>query len=194
MAVHKLILHTADPHWVPDDAGELRRVLREIGLIGAEFSCAGRTHYCAGENFLHLLSFLGCSPSVALEPPLDQEAPDDAAKAFCHVHLGVPQSRVQFLSDPGTVPRCPRCRQRIEQWRDVITTWQQAPEDYSWQCPGCGHEMCPRQLDWRQGAGFGRLFIEIWGIHPHEAVPGDRLLAALRRVSGGEWCFFYARV
>jgi len=194
MAVHKLILHAADPHWVPADAGELCRVLREIGLIGMEFSCAGRTHFRAGENLLHLLSFLGCSPAVALEPPAGQETLDDAAAAaFCHVYLGEPQSQVQFVSG-ATVPRCPRCRCRVEHWQDLIPQWQQDAMNCRWRCPGCGHDVRPHQLDWRQGAGFGRLFIEIWGIHSHEAVPSEQLLAALRRVSGGEWCFFYVSV
>jgi hypothetical protein len=45
----------------------------------------------------------------------------------------------------------------------------------------------------RKCAGFGRLFIKVWGIFESEAVPSPNLLAALKRATGLEWQHFYIR-
>jgi hypothetical protein len=48
-------------------------------------------------------------------------------------------------------------------------------------------------MNWRQLAGFGRFFIEVWGIFPHEAVPTEKLLKQLAsHTPGVSWSFFYA--
>jgi hypothetical protein len=60
-----------------------------------------------------------------------------------------------------------------------------------WTCPACGAASAPYQLNWRHNAGCGRLFVEIWGIHPHEAVPADALLACLHEHTAQHWSYCY---
>jgi hypothetical protein len=49
--------------------------------------------------------------------------------------------------------------------------------------------------DWvfRKTAGFGKVFVEIRGIYPAEAVPGEALLAALKDRTGGTWRYIYIK-
>ena len=97
-----------------------------------------------------------------------------------------------FLYGRNTMPpRCIECRRREESWADVIAAWNADPEAYRWSCPACGHQARPFDLDWRQSAGFGRFFVEVWGIHPAEAIPSDALLDALTRSTRKPWSFFY---
>ena len=63
-----LLLHADDPAWCPADTGVLIGALESAGLIGAPWVRAGRTEYRAGDAFLKLVTFLGCSPQVALDP------------------------------------------------------------------------------------------------------------------------------
>ena len=76
--VDKLILLPADPQVGVDDCRKLAEHLQGIGLIGAQTACAGGVIHPAGDRFLDLVSFLGCSPSIELEPPRDSAALDEA--------------------------------------------------------------------------------------------------------------------
>ena len=75
----------------------------------------------------------------------------------------------------------------------MITAWESDPSDYRWNCPECDKQSRPNELDWRQSAGFGRFFVEIWGIHPAEAVPADALMETLGRSTDSRWGFFYVQ-
>jgi hypothetical protein len=189
--VHKLILHPREPERVPQDLGALRRTLEKLGFIGREIRLGGALHYLPGEHFLQLVTFLGCSPSVALEPPdgFPQGDAGPTGVTFCHVRIEESVSEVpRFIAGTDALaPRCPRCRSVLDRLRPM----QQGAREI-WSCPSCGHGTPLWALDWRQRAGFARFAIEIWNIHPFEAVPSDPLLAALSRTSRGEWEFFYA--
>jgi hypothetical protein len=49
-----------------------------------------------------------------------------------------------------------------------------------------------RDLDWRRGAGYASVFLEVGGIHPHEALPSDHLLHDLSLFSSCDWQHFFA--
>ncbi len=194
MGLYKLILHHAEPRRIPADIPTLLRALKEVRFIGDEFFINGETRYFAGEDFLNLITFLGCSPSVAFAPPAGGDAAiaPDQATSFCHVAVTRIMEEVRFVAgDNATTPRCPRCRQPVEDWRNVISTWRTDRAGYRWSCPRCGQRIPPPQFNCRQSAGFGRFFVEAWGIYPSEAVPTERLLSALEETTGGEWRFFY---
>jgi hypothetical protein len=58
----------------------------------------------------------------------------------------------------------------------------------------CGHCHADSPFwkwNWRQTAGVARLFVDIWGIYPSEAVPGDTLLHTLATLTGSPWVWFY---
>jgi hypothetical protein len=193
MDAHKLLLHPADPEAPEPDPAAVLKALRQGGLVGEEFSLGGRRHYYAGERFLEQIVFLGCAPHVALEPPPDAGEPgtEGWGWSFCHVTL-VRSPDVDFVGgDNILAPRCPRCRQTIDDWHAVVGVWRSNRTGHRCRCPGCGGESRAHELDWRQSAGFGRSFIEVWGIHNAEAVPAESLLSALQDATGAEWRYFY---
>lgn len=178
----RLVLYTTstDP---ADDAERLLAALRDCGLAAGAFEHAGELRHRAGEALMELVTFLGCSPYVALDPAMDDR--------FCHVAVR-PLPAVAFLGgSDATPPRCRRCRTRIADWRGAVEAWRAAPKT-PWRCPECGTEAGAPDLDWRHFAGFGNLCVELWGVQPELAVPGDRLLAILKETTGTGWDFYFA--
>ena len=174
-----LILHPDDPGSRPQ-LQQLRQLLTGIGLIGV--AVAGRQQsFAAGEQFLQLITFMGCSPHIRLEPQ------DEHDSGYCFVRLvsfDTPQLRVSAHARP---PRCQACA------KPVAEAW---PEEYASHgavtCPHCRHRhQQPRQLRWRNDSGMGRVFIEIHNIFPGEAQPVAALLRQLQEIDGSPWRYFY---
>jgi hypothetical protein len=187
MAANQLILHPAQSIAVLRNKRDLLYRLEQMEFIGAPLMFNNQQHYRPGARFLQLLTFLGCSPVVALGEP------GVTGEEFCHVQLDGPYEQASFIGGSNVkVPRCPGCGFRVETWSVLVEQWQAAPER-PWHCPLCGKEYQVPQLRWRQCAGFGRFFLRIWGVFEGEAVPSEELLQALREVSGFEWQYFYYR-
>ena len=196
MSLHKLVLAPVNPAQVPHDMDGLVRSLERLGLTGTPFQLAGHTHYLPGERFLGLVTFLGCSPAIALAPPEGAQAdPGIHSKTFCHVRLWYAGDQPVFLAGRNTpAPRCSSCRHPVKNWREMLGAWEASPSSYLWTCPACTEQSTRYQLDWRQSAGFGRFFLEVWGIHSAEAVPSEMLLETLQRSTDGHWSFFYLEI
>jgi hypothetical protein len=195
MAAYKLLLHPQDPDCAPVDPVMLAAALQSIGFIGAPVTAADGEFYPAGAQFLQQLTFLGCSPAIELDPPSDDAALKTACitGSFCHVYLSCTE-RLQFRADPHTpVPRCPACRQPDADWRTPLAAWQNNPAMIEWTCNSCGFTGRLTELAFRRSAGFARTWIEVRGIYPSEAVPGDALLDHLRTLSGCQWRYIYLR-
>jgi len=191
----KLILLPADPTCPAISTERLAAELQGIGLIGLPARVNNEIFYPTGENFLQLISFLGCSPSIELEPPTDPlaVAADSAAGKFCHVFLSSTDTLL-FRSDPHTsAPRCPQCHTPVVDWPSRLHAWQMDPENSEWHCKQCLYTGDITRLGFRKSAGFGRNFVEIRGIYPSEAVPGDALLNSLKSLTGGDWSTLYIR-
>ncbi len=181
-----LILHPKDPFAAPDRDAIVTR-LEGLGFIADRFDFEGRPHLRPGDEFLHLLTFLGCSPVVALG------APGVTGEEFAHVAIEESTPEPLFLAGENVkTPRCPSCGYRDEAWRTHLPTWSAAPH-HLWQCPECAAQHPFPDLRWRQCAGFGRLFIRIWGVFEGEAVPGEHLMTALEQLTGAPWKYFYLR-
>ena len=184
--IQKLALHPSDPVLGPVDRDRLLAGLRGMGLIATPFEFRGGESFLAGPEFPRLLTFLGCSPHL-LTDAVDQ----DAAGFYC-LSVAGPFTAVRFVSSRLTrPPACPHCKRRVPEWRGMISAWGNDTRGYAWNCPDCGSASRPEQLNWRQKAGFGRLFVEVHGVFPGEAVPADRLMAGLREISGSAWRYFY---
>ena len=186
MSANLLILHPKSPDTIPSDSTGLVGMLQSLEFIDGTIEFEGNTHYRPGEDFLQLMTFLGCSPVVALgEPGLTGED-------FCHVAFQGPETQTVFIGGRNVKPpRCPTCGHRYQQWQELVSAWEHAGETYMPTCPDCGSEHPLSALKWRQCAGFGRFFIKVWGIFEGEAVPSDRLMAALEQHSGMAWSYFY---
>ena len=188
MMDNKLILHCTDPEAVPVDRAALIHTLGAEGLLGEAFAFRGTTHYQAGEAFLHLITFLGCSPSVATRPA--HAAATGAG--FCHIEVSPILAEVTFLGGSNTKPPlCPQCRGRETQWHELLRTWSFEKQACGWTCSHCGLGAHPHRLNWREYGGFGRFYLAIWDIAEGTALPGERLLALLRAQTGCAWRFFY---
>lgn len=179
MPAPKLVLYPDVSQPIPEPGAALQ-LLAELGVIGPAFGLDGRTHYRTGPAFLDHLTFLGCAPAIELDPPATGS--DEAARAgrFCHVHLPPPTTKPQVRHRPGQPPRCRACR-------GEFTAESLANAGEGFVCPGCGRQVPAHGLNWRQAGGYACLFLEIWGIHTGEAVPGEQLLGRL----GADWKFFY---
>ena len=164
-------------------------------LIGEPAALDNGVFYPTGKHFLQHISFLGCSPTIELEPPSDPATlpADSAAGRFCHVFLHSSTSLCLRADKQCPAPRCPQCRQPFSGWRTVFSTYQQNPTLTDWTCSGCGFNGQLTDLSFRKAAGIGHTFIEIRGIYPSEAVPTDALLNRLQRLSGGPWRTIYIR-
>ena len=71
------------------------------------------------------------------------------------------------------------------------------PNTFSWTrrteipCPTCGEASPPWAYDWKEKAGFGRLFLQIEEVFPGEAAPTRGLTDLLERCTGCAWRYFY---
>jgi hypothetical protein len=181
----RLILTPEDPHALPDNLPAILAGLREIGFIGDEIP--GETaRYQLGEQFLQLVTFMGCSPFVEL-------APGDGETPYCHLSVLGPFDTPRLLDGKNTTPpRCGVCRKRLNDWRGALDRWREGEAAPLAPCPHCGHRQDPVTLNWRESAGWGRLFLCVENIFPQEAVPTQALLNQLQSTTPSlPWHYFY---
>ncbi|MCP4992973.1 MAG: hypothetical protein GY934_04180 [Gammaproteobacteria bacterium] len=164
---------------------QLQEKLHTLGLLTEQLP-QSRNRFLAGDNFLKLICFLGCSPHIELSPP------EGAGDNFCHIQLHGPFDRPRLITGENTrPPRCIYCKKGGKKdWRLQIGNWEKAPMEEIYQCHHCGKSSTPDSLDWRCYGGFGRLFVEIHSIFPGEAVPSPELLSGLGQ-RGEPWKYFY---
>lgn len=174
-----LLLHADDPRWHPADPQSLVAILLELRLIRPSTASEPVAEFRAGEQFLRLVMFLGCSPHVLLDAETAAQG-----QVVCHIRLRSYGDVTLLAAKAKPSARCANCRAAA----DLSST---AAFENGYRCRQCGSESRVSDLDWRQCAGFGRCFVEVSGIHPHEAVPSDKLLNALRAYSQCNWKYFY---
>jgi len=181
----RLLLCAQDPLPSPDQEGLVSR-LRAAGFLGLPLR--GRAGaFAAGERFLALGTFAGCSVQLALEPR--GEAP------FCHIGFVGPFPRPLLLTGRNTrPPRCRDCRAPLADWRRQLAGADEGrSEPAPVACPNCSEARLPWEYDGREKAGFGRLFLAVEEVFPGEAVPTPALLALLQGGGDSPWRHFYVQ-
>lgn len=152
-------------------------------LIDSQFITENNQYnnqYLPGDNFLSLITFLGCSPNINLMPVEDEN--------HCFITLYEPSPEPVCLGYTQTVnPKCPACKKRISEWK--TPDWQTAGQ--LCHCDKCQKQTLYSELNWKHECGFARCGFEINHIYPHEAVPTDQLLEKLKQFSGVEWDYCY---
>lgn len=187
MHTGRLVLTPGDPFYLPESSQRILAQLREIRFCNGSAPGLKGQHYLLAERFMQLVSFMGCSPFIQMEPTQD-------GQPFCHLWIDGPYPHPIFLQGRNTSsPRCEACRRRIPQWQALIESWGKEPESFQACCPHCGHGQNPASYDWRQSAGCGRLFFCIENIFPNEAIPSPELLNTLAAADthGSPWRYFY---
>jgi hypothetical protein len=173
MTDHYLVLYPKNPAWAPIDPAALPDTLMAIGFLGPRRS---RGLYSAGREYLSLVTYLGCSPQVAL-------GENEAATT---IRISGIHAAPQFVHGGNLKPpRCPQCRKALD--KQLALTGM----DDKLRCPQCGYSGASHAFDWRRSAAFGRIFIEISNVFESEAVPGEMLIACLKQASGEAWDYAY---
>jgi hypothetical protein len=174
----KLLIHPSRPE-CRIDIKKLLLLLDSIGFISRD-SVQKDGLFPVGNHFLQLVTFMGCSPHVRLEP----EHPGD--EDYVYIHLIESPSALLLASDNSRTPGCPRCR------KPAFPDWSVfEQENPLLVCQHCGTRLLPGELRWRTDAGLARLFIEINSIYPGEAQPVAGMMQQLREATGCEWRYFY---
>ncbi len=180
----RLVLTPEDPYYQPSELAPILALLTEIGFISGPLA-EGEYRYLLGENFMRLVSFVGCSPSILLQP-------GEPGQPFCQLVVDGPSAQPRLLHGKNTVaPRCATCRKRLQNWRSSFEIQRLEGPGYQAPCPHCGRLQDPMTYDFRQSAGCGRLFLCVENIFPQEAIPAPALLTHLRRVTSQAWHYFY---
>jgi len=178
MSIGKLVIHPRDARAEPPELNSLIESLRALELVGSPVGNSA-AKFLVGERFLRLITFLGCSPHIELDPPAD------GSRNFCHISILGPFQKPQLLHSKNThPPRCPSCHKSI-------SDWQAYSEQESIYCTNCSTESPMESIRWTKHAGFARIFIEISNVFPGEAIPVDELLNTLGEMGAGDWNFFY---
>ncbi len=182
----RLLLVPDSLEWTASSAPVLA-YLQESGFVGRSLDNEKPDAFLVGDHFLQLITFMGCSPHIELEPRGD-------GGSFCHVQVIGPLPELQLIRGDNTQPpRCGQCRGRLPHWQEELASWCVHPERADVLCPRCGHRQRPVDLGWRRNAGFGRLFVAVEDVFPGEAVPVPSFLQGLQRASGVAWEYFYIR-
>lgn len=186
MAENLLIL-TPKSYDVAPAHDAVLNMLQGERFIADTIEINGAQHFRPGEEFMMLITFLGCSPMIATGEI------DSDGEQYCHIAIEGPLEKpLSITGDNIKIPRCPKCGHRHDNWQEILKAWQEDPQQ-SFSCPECGEDYNAIQLRWRKCAGFGRFFIKVWGIFESEAVPSPNLLSSLQKATGVEWQHFYVR-
>lgn len=175
MTNHFLVLFPKKHAWAPESPASLKDALKAMGFLGAERSPG---LYNTGPEYLSLVTYLGCSPQIAL-------GENEAATTIRIAGIfDVPQ----FVHGGNLKPpRCPQCR------RTLAPIAASTGADARLLCGHCGYGGDVTRFDWRRRAACGRVFIEISNVFESEAVPGETLTDCLRKASGEAWDYCYVR-
>lgn len=164
----------------------LQQHLMKLGLLGESLPMNDGQGYRLGERFYQLLTFMGCSPALKLEPAGAED------KRFCHFRfIQKPYTVFRFLRAEARA-RCPRCRKPGSSAGDILRLFDAHQQD--WLCPHCRQASALTDINWKHEAGMGLFFIELLDVHPHEVAPTDSLLKVLETITGRRWRYFYATI
>jgi len=181
MATSRLIFTPQDSTQAVD-ASQLLQLLTQLELITQP--SYRENHYLPGDGFTSLITFLGCSPNISLQPD-DSDADDN----HCFISIVSTTQQIKCLGYTRQChPKCPHCRKRIADWQS--SNWQQP--DALCQCDKCGSETAYAHLNWKHECCFARGGFSIANIYPHEALPTDQLLERLQQQTGVVWDYAYA--
>jgi len=182
MQVPRLIFHPRQADTVVDPQ-ILVASLGEIGLLGEARPSDKQGSFYAGKHFLELLTFLGCSPVIALSP--------DEGERYCYIDIETFETPRLVTGSQPFQPRCRHCRAPIPDWREQLGSSEVMQARVS--CPQCGQDNTLARLNWKHAAGVGRQMIVIYNIYLHEAVPGEKLMQTLESLTPSTaWDYFYA--
>ncbi len=165
-AEFKLYLYPEDFNHIFDKK-RLSLSLKEQGFIDKVLS---PNRFSVGDRFLSLLTFMGCSPDVELEPQIDSP--------YCYVEFNT-DTKPHFIAGFNLKnARCPHCKKDVSMLS----------------CEHCQQTLDPASLNWRKTAFYASSWITVGNIYELEAIPSDQLLAFLQKETAMTWKPAYIRL
>ena len=158
--------------------------LTENNFLGPELE-SDNNHQCfeTGDDFLHQITYLGCSPT------LYSNDDTDGSKTFISI---IQHDNIQFVnSSPIPPARCPHCQKTDKNWPLYFEHWANNNTKTE-TCPQCGTDFNFTQMKWKKNGGYGKLFIQVHGIQEQLAVPNRSFIDLLESLTETDWEYFFA--
>ena len=179
----RLILTPVDNQFILNKTDVFIQALSELKFIDHELTSS--EHYRCfeiGDDFLHQVTFLGCSPTLY-----------SASNADDNTFISITQNNnIQFgHSSSVPPPRCPYCRKTDKKWPQYFQHWNDNL-DAEEICPSCNKTFKFSEMKWKKNGGFGKLFIQIHGVQEQLAVPNQSFMDALQSITHTDWEYFFA--
>lgn len=174
-----LILTPLQNEFCLTDTSSFLTTLTELKFLGHLLS-KNESDFEAGEDFLHKITFLGCSPTLYSDNGSD-------------IFIRIIQSRhLQFFHcDSMPPPRCPHCHKTNKDWPVNYQHWLNN-KDVVDACPDCDKDFNFASMKWKKNGGYGKLLIQIHGVQEQLAVPNQNFLTELEMITGTQWEYFFA--
>lgn len=183
-AISKL-LFTPQDHQQSFPARTIIDGLTALVWLGRPFTQGPAQSFFVGETFFSYITFMGCAPSLRLEPQAEGDL------NFCFVHINTELAEPQYRGHQEKfVPRCPECRHGLTQWQEQLAHWR-VDDRSRFSCPHCPAQLSMPALNWREKAAIGRCFVEVYSVYPHEGIPTSSFLSHLKTITGVDWKYFY---
>ena len=179
------MLFPVDPAFRISNPGQLVQVLISIGFVVTPSKGKNNNSPVQpGEHFMRLLSFVGCSPSIASgeNPETYNNYSVDVIASNNHLTL--------IAGDRIKSPVCPVCNKRTGEVLgvDEITIENNR---VSWICPQCEAVVPVEKIKWRNKLAVAKDYIQINGVFEGEVIPADKFLQDLANKTGIEWSYCY---
>ncbi len=129
------------------------------------------------DQFMFLITFLGCSPNINLETKIE-------------IQIHVNKKISAFGGESIVKLVCPNCKTKISQANQLISSFK---DHYLWNSDCCDKDIDIQKINWRKSAGFSQSFIQINNIFPKEAIPSEGLQNLLNKFSQSSWNYFYSK-
>lgn len=179
----RLILTPVDNQFILSNTDVFIQALSALKFIDHELSCSENYRcFAMGDDFLHQITFLGCSPTLF-------SAENNDSDTFISI---IQHHRLQFAHS-STVPpaRCPHCRKTDKNWQQYFQHWNQNPNTEE-TCPNCNETFIFSDMKWKRNGGFGKLLIQIHAVQEQLAIPNQTFVDELQSITGTNWEYFFA--
>lgn len=180
-AEFRLYLYPEDPVFSADVTA-LKPLLSDLQFIDKKLD---EKCYSTGNSFVSLLTFMGCSPNIELEPQED--------KPFCYIEIDTTESPTFIFGKNTKKAVCIHCKQALKSQSPNRKVLFEIQGDQI-QCLNCNEVMDSRKINWRKSAFIASCWICIGNIYELEAIPNDQLLIALEKETGVKWKSAYVRI
>ena len=180
----RLILTPQQNDFNLSDLESFTAQLSDHHFLGNELEATNNYRcYETGDDFLHLITFLGCSPTLFANDDSDE------LKTFISI---TQHYTIQFgNSSPIPPARCPHCKKTDKNWPDYFQHWS-TDNSTTENCPHCKQDFNFAQMKWKKNGGYGQLFIQIHGIQEQLAVPNQSFIDKLESLTNTNWEYFFA--